>query len=54
METTAAKRNINASLTFTKKHLNDPQTFWDNVIWTDGSKVELFGQMQHFIIITSY
>lgn len=36
------KRNIKACLAFAKKHSDDPQAFWDNVLWTDGSKVELF------------
>ena len=32
------------SLTFAKKHLDDPQDFWRNILWTDESKIELFGR----------
>ena len=38
------KKNMNAHLKFAKKHLDDPQEFWNNVLWTDESKVELFGR----------
>ncbi|RXM34592.1 Pleiotrophin [Acipenser ruthenus] len=38
------KKNMNARLKFAKKHLDDPQEFWNNVLWTDESKVELFGR----------
>lgn len=38
------KWNIMAHFTFAKKHLDDPQDFWDNVLWTDYLKVELFGR----------
>ncbi|KAI3354587.1 hypothetical protein L3Q82_019092, partial [Scortum barcoo] len=26
-----------------QKHLDDPQDFWENTLWTDETKVELFG-----------
>ena len=26
-----------------KSHLNKPQDLWNNVLWTDESKVEMFG-----------
>lgn len=38
------KKNIKARLTFATKHLNDPQDFWENILWTDETKVELFGR----------
>ena len=38
------KKNTKARLTFAKKHLDHPQDFWDKILWTDESKVELFGR----------
>ena len=32
-----------AQLRFVKLHLNKPQDFWNNVLWTDQTKVEMFG-----------
>ena len=32
-----------AQLRFAKLHLNNQQDFWNNVFWTDETKVELFG-----------
>ena len=32
-----------AQLRFAKLHLNKPQDFWNNVLWTDQTKVEMFG-----------
>ena len=44
------KKNAKARLTFAKKHLDDPQDFWRNVLWTDETKVELFGRCAaHYI-----
>ncbi len=32
------------------KHLDDPQDFWENTLWTDETKVELFGRcVSHYI-----
>uniref|UniRef100_A0A8C6P1G5 Transposase Tc1-like domain-containing protein n=1 Tax=Nothobranchius furzeri TaxID=105023 RepID=A0A8C6P1G5_NOTFU len=39
-----SKKNIKARLNFAKKHLNDCQDFWENTLWTDETKVELFGR----------
>lgn len=30
---------------FAKNHLDKPQKFWDSVLWTDETKIELFGPM---------
>ncbi|KAF7654779.1 hypothetical protein LDENG_00064760 [Lucifuga dentata] len=38
------KKNTKARLTFAKKHLDDPQDFWENILWTDETKVELYGR----------
>uniref|UniRef100_A0AAY4F0G5 Transposase Tc1-like domain-containing protein n=1 Tax=Denticeps clupeoides TaxID=299321 RepID=A0AAY4F0G5_9TELE len=43
-------KNIKASLNFAKKHLNDCKDFWENTLWTDETKVELFGRcVSHYI-----
>uniref|UniRef100_A0A3P8TDT5 Tc1-like transposase DDE domain-containing protein n=1 Tax=Amphiprion percula TaxID=161767 RepID=A0A3P8TDT5_AMPPE len=36
------KKNIKTRLTSANKHLNDPQDFWENILWTAETKVELF------------
>ncbi len=44
-----AKRT-KAHLSFARKHLDDPQDFWENTLWTDETKVELFGRcVSHYI-----
>ncbi|KAK3515004.1 hypothetical protein QTP70_003251 [Hemibagrus guttatus] len=30
-----SKKNIKAHLSFARKHLDDPQDFWENTLWTD-------------------
>jgi len=35
--------NIKASLKFAREHLDKDLDFWNNVLWTDESKVKLFG-----------
>lgn len=37
------KKNIAARLRFMKLHLNKSEDFWNNVLWTDETKVQLFG-----------
>jgi len=32
---------------FAKQHLNKPQNCWNNVLWTDDTKVEMFGYNAH-------
>ncbi len=38
-ETAAEQKNIKARLSFARKHLDDPQDFWENTLWTDETKV---------------
>ncbi len=38
------KNNKKACLTFAKIYIEYPQGFWANVLWTDETKVELFGK----------
>ena len=38
-----SKNNMAAQLRFVKLHLNKAQDFWNNVLWTEQSKVEMFG-----------
>ena len=37
-----SNKNKKKRLKFAKKHINKPDTFWNNVIWSDESKFELF------------
>ena len=37
------KRNMKARLKFTRENVDKDQDFWNNVLWTDESKTELFG-----------
>lgn len=34
----------NAGLEFAKMHIDKPQYFWEDVLWTDETKLELFGK----------
>ena len=38
-----SKKNMAALLRFAKLHLNKPQDFWNNVLWTDETKEGMFG-----------
>uniref|UniRef100_A0A8C4N7K6 Transposase n=1 Tax=Eptatretus burgeri TaxID=7764 RepID=A0A8C4N7K6_EPTBU len=38
-----SKKNIDTCLKFAKDHLDDLEGYWKNVLWTDESKVDLFG-----------
>jgi len=38
-----SKKNMAARLRFANLHLNKSQDFWKNVLWTDETKVEIFG-----------
>lgn len=44
------KRHKKERLIFAKEYLDKPQSFWDNVLWTDETKIELFGNAkQQFV-----
>ncbi|KAK3571135.1 hypothetical protein QTP86_001918 [Hemibagrus guttatus] len=36
--------HVRARLKFAKEHLDDPEEDWENVIWSDETKIELFGK----------
>uniref|UniRef100_A0A3B3R2T1 Tc1-like transposase DDE domain-containing protein n=1 Tax=Paramormyrops kingsleyae TaxID=1676925 RepID=A0A3B3R2T1_9TELE len=45
-----SKKNIAARLKFAKEHLDVPQHYWQNIQWTDETKIELFGKnTQHYV-----
>ncbi|KAK3528622.1 hypothetical protein QTP70_006032 [Hemibagrus guttatus] len=45
-----SKKNIKARLSFARKHLDDPQDFWENTLWTEETKTELFGRsVSHYV-----
>ena len=49
-ETVLSKKNIAARLRFVKEHLNVSQRYWQNILWTDETKVQLFGRnTQHYV-----
>ncbi len=49
-KTAAEQKEKKARLSFARKHLDDPQDFWENTLWTDKTKVELFGRcVSHYI-----
>ncbi len=35
-------RRVQARLKFAREHLDDPEEDWENVIWSDETKIELF------------
>ena len=37
------KAHVQARLRFTKEHLDDPEEAWEKVMWSDETKIELFG-----------
>lgn len=41
-----SKRNKIKRLEFAKKYVNEPISFWKNVLWSDESKFEIFGTKQ--------
>lgn len=36
-------KNVAAQLKFAKSSMNKPQDFWNTELWTDATKVEMFG-----------
>ncbi|KAK3567122.1 hypothetical protein QTP86_010083 [Hemibagrus guttatus] len=36
--------HVRARLKFAREHLDDPEEDWENVIWTDETKIDLFGK----------
>ncbi len=38
-----ASKNIQARLDFAKTHYKSPKSMWENVLWSDETKFELFG-----------
>ena len=38
-----SKRHMTAHLEFAKRHLKDSQTMRNNILWSDETKIELFG-----------
>ncbi len=36
--------HVQARLKFVREHLDDPEEDWENVIWSDETKIELFGK----------
>ena len=41
------QRHKKARLEFAKTYLRKPKSFWENVMWTDETKVELFGKAHY-------
>ncbi|KAK1788505.1 hypothetical protein P4O66_016928, partial [Electrophorus voltai] len=37
------KAHVQAHLKFASEHLNDSEKTWENVMWSDETKIELFG-----------
>ncbi|KAJ4943684.1 hypothetical protein JOQ06_006182 [Pogonophryne albipinna] len=37
--------HVQARLKFAREHLDDPEEDWENVIWSDETKMELFGRL---------
>ena len=37
-----SKKNRKARLDFAKKYRDEPQKFWDKVLWTDEAKINLY------------
>ena len=37
------KRHVEARLRFAKQHLDKPVNYWEHVLWSDETKIELFG-----------
>ena len=44
------KAHVQACLKFAKEHLDDPEEAWKKVMWSDETKIELFGSMGQILI----
>ena len=44
------KNHKKARLEFAKMHVDKPQSFWENVLWTDETKLELFGKAHQLYV----
>ena len=44
------ERHKKAQLEFAKTHLNKLKSFWENVLWTDKTKLELFSKAHHLYV----
>ena len=44
------ERHKKARLEFAKTHLSKSKSFWENVLWTDETKLELFGKAHHLYV----
>ena len=40
-------RHKKAQMEFAKTHLNRPKSFWENVLWTDETKLDIFREAYH-------
>ena len=43
------QKNIAARLKFAKEHLDVPQRYWQNILWTDETKVVFGRNTQHYV-----
>ncbi|KAI3354731.1 hypothetical protein L3Q82_004513 [Scortum barcoo] len=42
------KRHVEARLKFAKQHLDKPVEYWENVVWSDETKIELFVCLSYY------
>jgi hypothetical protein len=50
MKPLLSKKTIAALLKFVKVHLDVPQRYWQNILWTYETTVEMFGRnTQHYV-----
>lgn len=54
LKTIANPKKYKGSSHICQKHLHDPKMFWDDVLWTAESKVELFRRYGFLTIKTLY
>jgi len=48
-----SKKNMAAQLRFAKLHLNEPQDFWNHVLWTDQTEVEMLRRIAPSLVKSS-